>query len=1067
MPGMADADRSTEHAPSGARIRVLGPLEVIDGAGAAVALSSSKLRRLLAALVIDAGSVVSADRLADVLWGDDQPEHTAGALQSLVSRLRRRLPASSTRDGIDLVTRAPGYALHLDEGVLDVHVFRRRLDQARATLDRDPAGAARLLDDALAAWRGDAYAEFRDEPFARAEAARLEELRATAREERVAAALAQGATDEAVAMLEVLTADHPMRERPQALTMTALYRAGRQAEALAAFRRYRDLLDRELGLDPSTELLDLERRVLQGDPGLAGPAARRAEVGTVVSDDGGPDGGGLEGGGPDGGGPPEGGTHAEPPVPGRGVPGSGGASHGVVPARPDLIGRDQLGATVHEALDGARIVTLTGPGGVGKTSLAVQVANDRRGAAPDGVWWCELAPVGADGEVAELILTVFDARVRPGMSVLDSVVDLLRRAELLLVLDNAEHVVEGVADLVSAVARACPGVRVLLTSRERVGVDDERVIAVPPLQVPGPGPGGRGPGPSSATDTTDVASGGPAVELFVRRARAAASDFTVDDGNVAAVAEICRRLDGMPLALELAATRMRSMSPADLAGRLTWRFRVLRGGRRGTAERHRTLRAVVDWSYDLLDDTARLVFDRLSVFAGEFPLDAAERVVADTGGDLDPLDVADVLARLVDASMVVARHADGSTTYALLETLRAYGRDRLDLRGETQAARRAHAEHHTDLAEEVARRLYGADNRAQVARLDRAFDELRAAHAWALANDLPLALRMVAGLVVYAEQQSVGEAFAWAERTVEAAERAAAPLPAPWLAGAYGAAAMGARSRGDLARATELARRGIDAAGADEPAATTARYTLIEVALFEGRLDEIDGMVDELERLAAPDLPRGVGLWARSTRLLARSYAGDAGAVAEVERARAAAARDALPSDVAWLSYVLAEALVDADPERGLPLAEDALAYARAYDDRFLTGVALVTAASLQARHGDAGRAVALFLETVTWWHRAGNWMQQWIAVRSIVGLLIRLGADEDAAVLLGAVRSRSSPATVFGADAERLAVAADTLADRLGDATFATACDRGAAMADDAVIAWLRGVLDGLAPHA
>jgi hypothetical protein len=239
---------------------------------------------------------------------------------------------------------------------------------------------------------------------------------------------------------------------------------------------------------------------------------------------------------------------------------------------------------------------------------------------------------------------------------------------------------------------------------------------------------------------------------------------------------------------------------------------------------------------------------------------------------------------------------------------------------------------------------------------------------------------------------------------------------------------------------------------------------LIEVALFQGRLDDIDGLVAELDRLTGPGTPRAMRLWSRAGRLLARAYRGERTAVTDAERALAALGPDDPPADRGWMSYALAESLVETDPLRGLPLAESALTLARAYDDRFLTGVALVTAASLHARYGDADRAVTLFRETVAWWHRAGNWMQQWIAVRSIVGLLVRIGSHEEAAVLLGAVRSRSTSAALFGADADRLAAAASSLSDILGADRYAAARDRGAAMADDAVIAWLRSVLTGLA---
>jgi len=505
---------------------------------------------------------------------------------------------------------------------------------------------------------------------------------------------------------------------------------------------------------------------------------------------------------------------------------------------------------------------------------------------------------------------------------------------------------------------------------------------------------------------------------------------------------------------------MRSMTPSDLADRLSWRFRVLRGGRRTGAERHRSLRAVVDWSYDLLDERARQVFDRLSVFAGTFTLDAAERVVADAGAGVDALDVADVISELVDASMVVAHTTGDAGTYALLDTLRAYGRERLAARDRTQAARRAHAAYHVALAEDVARRMFDAETPAVAAILDRAIDELRAAHAWSLEHDPELALRLVAVLPAYVEQRALGEAFAWAERAVERAE--AAGITSPALPGAYGAAALSARFRGDLGRAVVLAERGVaTAAGPDDPAAYVARYTMTEVALYEGRLDDVGRIADELSRITPPPEHRIFGVWAGTNHVLVHAYGGDREAGVRAAEQVLAAAQG--PAVVAWATYGLAEALVEVDPDRALPIAEDALAQARAVDDRFLAGIALVTAASLHARHGDPLRAIPLFRETVGRWHRAGNWPQQWVAVRSIVGLLLRLGADEDAAVLHGVVSSRSTASRPYGADAERLAAAGAELARRLGGQRVAEARGRGEAMRDDEAIAWIDDVLDRL----
>jgi predicted ATPase/DNA-binding SARP family transcriptional activator len=1023
----------TRHHSARVRVRVLGTLEIVDDEGTPVALASPNLRRLLAALVLNAGTVVSVDRLADIVWGDDPPTNTTGAVQTLVSRLRSRLRRS---DGLQIVTRAPGYVLDLAAQTLDATVFADLVARAHAAPDDAATGAA-LLDEALSLWRGDAYAEFRDESFARAEVARLAELHAGALVDRAEAALAQGDTDDAIARLEPLTREHPLRERPHAQLMIALYRSGRHADALAVYRRYRRRLDEELGLEPSAELQHVERQILRADPEL-------------------------------------GGTGAGPIAPDRADNRQQTTAPHVRPAMPPvpaLVGRDELVADVAAVLAPGTPLTLVGPGGVGKSSVALAVAARAAESRADGVCWCELASIDEDDAVTGLVMTTLLATPRPGTGPLEGLIDVLQAQHLLLALDNAEHVLGGIAPLVAAIGRDCPDITVLTTSRERMGIAGERVVSVPPLAVAAPPAERATPGDDGDRRRGDRSTGdgvhrreSPAVELFTRLAAAAHEGFTLSEDNRDAVTDICRRLDGLPLALELAATRMRSMTPRDLADRLSWRFRVLRGGRRTGADRHRTLRAVVDWSYDLLADRERGVFDLLSVFAGGFSLDAAEQVISSADPSIDRADVADAVGALVDASMLGARTSAGSATYALLETLRSYGRERLGEGDAMTAARRAHAAYYTGLAERVAVDLSDVGPQRAAARLDQAIDELRAAHAWATAHDLPRALRMVAALPPYAEHRAHGEAYSWAEVTVAAAEDAGVD-PAQMTA-AYGAAALSARFRGDLDGATALAERGLaHRSDPHDPAVYTATYALSEVALYEGRLDDVLTLADALQQVAPSGANRLFDVWLRVSRVLAQAYSGrtDA-AIAEAERFLAAGRREATPAAVAWATYALTEALVEHDPEQALPVAEEALAYSRAFDDRFLVGVTLVTAASLHARHGDPRRAVELFRETIDRWRRARNWTQQWVAVRSIVGLLLRLGAADHAAVLHGIVLSRTTSSPPFGADADRLAAAADELSDRLGEDAFAAARGRGAGMPDDQAIAWTRDVLDRLA---
>ena len=723
-----------------------------------------------------------------------------------------------------------------------------------------------------------------------------------------------------------------------------------------------------------------------------------------------------------------------------------------LPADPaPLVGRDEAVSRLRSVLHGARVVTLVGPGGVGKTSLAAYAAGARDAPAyPDGTWLVELAAVSDPAAVPDAVSSVWSVQQRHGLSVTERLVDYLQPKRLLLLLDNCEHVVEAVAALVETVVIACSGVSVLATSREPLGVAGEHVQPVVPLPTP----------PATARTAEEVASA-PAVELFVARATAAAGGFTVTDAEAPAIAEICRRLDGIPLALELAASRMRSTAPAELVKRLDARLHVLRSTRRLAAERHRTLRAVVDWSYQLLPAEEREVFDLLSVFAGGFRLVAAEAVVAAAGGPATG--VADLLDALVDKSMLVAQPGadrDGATRYRLLETLRAYGRDRLEERGLIERARRAHAEHHAEFLERAAPGLRGPDVAEAAEQIDREFDQLRAAHGWALATDLGLASRIVRALIDYVELRIPSEVFGWADATVAAAGPAADPV-------VLAVAASGARFRGDLTRAEMLAARAVDATAPSDPRRCYGLFLLLEVALFHGRLADSAGLAEELEPLATASGDPLRATFAPLVRALLRAYTGDpAGAADDAARARELALRMGSRMALAWTRYADGEVRLDTEPHSALAMLEAALQEARAIGDHYLSGVVLVSAASLRARHGDPASAATTFLEAIEHWHQAGDWTHQWITIRNVVDLLLRVGADEAAAVGHGMVTSRTTAGTAFGADAERLDEARDILRRRLGAETLAAATRHGAAMDDHEAVRWTRARLLEFVPE-
>jgi len=995
-------------------LRVLGPIELV-GAGE-IDLLSSRLRRLLAALLATGGSVVSVDRLVDTLWGEALPEDPDAALHSLVARLRARLRAAAGPSGNGgpepaLLTRSPGYLLQVPTERLDATQFEGLAAAARTVLVERPAEAEQLFDDALGLWRGPAYAEFADEDFARPEAARLEELRLTAEEDRIEAALRSGRHSAATAQLEALLAREPLRERPHRQFMLAHYRGGRQADALAVARSFRVRLIDELGLDPSPQLQRLEEQILRQD----------AQLDWV--------------------GEPAGQPPIAPRAGGDTVPWPRSAGGGV----PAMLGRDDDLSDLVGAVQPGSLVTLTGPGGVGKTTLARAATAQLASRFPDGVVTVELAAVATGQDVPTAVMTALAMQPRAELGPIERVVRTLAGRQLLLVLDNCEHVLDGAAELADAVVHGCPGVALLATSRAPLDSTAEQVWAVPPLATP----------PPHVIDTTAVGRT-PAAQLFVERASARNRNFRLDDGNAAVVAEVCRRLDGLPLALELAAARMAAMTPADLVDRLSWRFRLLRGGDRAP-ERHRTLRAVVDWSFELLDDQSQRAFEVVSVFAGTFSLEEADQLLSAAADVIGSGDAgAETVLSLVDRSMVAVTVSGAMTRYVLLDTLRAYGREQLAARSQTQQVRRAHAELFAGLAEEADRHLFEAGHVVAVERLGAAVDELRVAWSWALEHDLALAVRLVGGLAIYVEHRMPAEVAGWAEQTVAAVDRATGqPLPA--VAKLLGVAAAGARFAGDLGRARHLLERGL---ALTESVAVEAylRYLLAEVALFEGRLSEVDALAATVSRLP---VPRGLAQMVELISPLPAAYRGDlATAVQRAEELYANARTGDRAVLLGWTTYVLAEVLIDIDPDRAQALLLEALNEAAHTGDRYLTGAASVAAAAVTGRHGDPAAAAHLFLDVIGHWSDLGDWLHQWTTLRNVVNLLVRVGRDQDAAVLHGALTARENAAPIYGEDAERMAAARDLLESRLGNARLAELSYRGRLLADADVVALARTAL-------
>ncbi|MFI1166726.1 ATP-binding protein [Streptomyces sp. NPDC020801] len=575
------------------RFGILGPLDIRTDDGTPVDPGGPRPRALLTLLLLDAGRTVTAQRLTDGLYGAEPPAGAVGALQSQISRLRRRLGPQTPVEATPA-----GYRLAVAPEAVDAHRFELLAGQGRAALAAgDPARAAARLREALALWRGPALPDL---PDAHAETARLTELRLAATQDRVEADLTLGGGPELVPELRALLAAHPLSERLYGQLMRALHAAGRAAEALTVYERARRTLADELGADPSGELSALHLELLQ--------------------------------------------------------------SGGTVPARPRLpaqltrfVGRDAELARIRALLPESRLVTLTGPGGAGKTRLAIEAAHGR-----DDAHLVELAPLTDGTQIPYAVLAALGVREgfrQPSANATGRLLAALEDRAALLVLDNCEHLVEDAARVCALLLGACPGVRVLATSREPLGITGEVLVPVPPLPPE------------------------PATELFLDRARAVRPGF---DGH-ARVADICRALDGLPLAIELAAARLRTLDVDELADRLGDRFRLLTRGDRTKAPRHRTLRAVVEWSWDLLDDEERELARRLTVFSGGATLDAV-------GAVCDVPYPEDLLASLVEKSFLEVFEG----RYRMLETIRAFASAGL---AGARALRDAHAAYFLRLAE--------------------------------------------------------------------------------------------------------------------------------------------------------------------------------------------------------------------------------------------------------------------------------------------------------------------------------------------------------------------------------
>jgi len=891
--------------------RVLGPVEAARQ-GESVALGGPRQRALLALLLLEPGRPVPADRLVEELWHGQAPPGAAGTLHSYVSRLRKALGDDAT-----IASSESGYNLDVPPDQVDARRFERLIDDGRQALARGAAERAReRLSSGLALWRGRPFGELGDEGALRLEAERLEEVRLKAVHDRIEAELQLGGGERLVEELEVLVKEHPYREDFWRQLMLALYRAHRQADALDAYRRARELLDAELGLEPTGELRDLERAILRQEV----PPVQRAED-----------------------------------------------RHNLPAPVSSFVGREAELESIERLLREVRLLTLTGVGGGGKTRLALEAARRALPDFPGGVFFVDLSVVTDPGLVAPRVAASLGVREEVDRELAGLIAARLRDAEALIVLDNCEHLREASARSADDLLAAAPWARVLATSREPLGAPGETNYPVPPLGLP------------AGDAAADEVRSGEAVRLFLERVRAVRPRLGSDAKAVAAAARICVDLDGLPLAIELAAARAKALSLDEIAARLDDRFRFLVSWRRLSAARHRTLLETMDWSYELLSAEEQALLSGLSVFAGGFTLDAVAAVCA-SGDDVAALEA---LERLVDASLVVAEERDDGMRFRLLETVRQHAFQRCSDAAAADVAVR-HSEYYLELAERAIAEVEVDGNLTSLALLGCEDANLRAALGqFERTNGTEAVLRMCAALWRYWWLR--GE-IAEGRRLIGAALAASAEAVAPIRVEALRGASTLALRQADYESATALARE--------------------SVALAQ-RLD--DPHVTSRARMALANAVGSLGDYEEADRLYRESAAGFREAGRGWELANA-------------LLNMSDLALHLGDIESVEQLANESLALCRASGDDAGIAVNLGNLAFASLERGDPARARDLLVEGVERSKRLD--FREWVAtmVEGLAAAAAASGAATDAARLLGAsARLQEEIGTSFGTYEARL----------------------------------------------
>jgi predicted ATPase/DNA-binding SARP family transcriptional activator len=960
--------------------RLLGPMEVVVD-GVCRPLAGYRQHLLLAALVLADGREVTDEHLVELLWEEEPPRSPHTALRSQVARLRRAIGPAV----LGLTYGVRGYSLPA-HGLVDVQRFEALV---RVALSEDRARALDAATEALKLWRSTELT-FAASRVLQPTAVRLLERRAALIERRADLLMASERAGEAIAELQPLVLEQPAREAARALLMEALCQGGRPTEALDVYRSWLNVLNEERGLEPSLRLRELESRVLRHEVSQRSPGSPLAST----------------------------------------LPATATLARG----RGTFIGREGEVEKLVAALREHQVVTLVGPGGVGKTRLAWEVV-ERLGDHVGTVLDIDLSAVDERTDVMRLIAGAVGVKDVTGRTLLEQVVERIAATPCLLVLDNCEHVVDEVWDFVMLLVRRTTSATVLATSQRRLGVAGEWLWDVQPLDASGPE--------------------SPAVRLFLERAGAASRRYAPGEDGIERVQRICIALDGLPLAIEIAAAQMSALSLSDLEAELEHRLELHAPGAT-EPWRHRTLRAVVDWSFRRLADREQRALERLSIFVGAFDLAAARALLRDLVADGE---VAACIVQLVDRSLLTFEIVDEHGRYRMLQGVRAFGLDRLRADAQLVATQARHAQWAVTLVEDAAQRL-PHDELATVRCLERSFDDLRTAHHWLVAYDASKAMRLIDALHPYAFWHSRTEVFRWAEvaTAVDCQSDLRASVTASVCAGAW--------LRGDLAGAERAARAAL--AAVTEPEAPWARRAygqVAEIALLNGDAPRCVEMYDRAYQLDLQTDDIMQATWDLGSSALILHYTGR---VAEANRRAAAtvatAERIASPSARSFAAFVLGELAATCSPQQAKVHLERALHLADTVNNRFVAALARVTLASLvRDGEGDVGPTAEHYKSALASWDHIGARCTQWVTIRNVVGLLTENAAFEQAATLYGAVIAAASASPLYGADRAKMDRVRATLDRELGTSKTTELAARGGQLTNDDIIAYTMESLDQL----